>query len=57
MANGKFQDQIDKACSANGWDQGVDTSAPTDQAMGGGASTIKEKCNAATESADEWEDD
>ena len=57
MADGKFQDQIDKACSANGWDQGVDTSAPTDQAMGGGASTIKEKCNAATESADEWEDD
>ena len=50
MTDHKFQDKIDKACSADGWDQGNDTDAPTNQAMGGGASTIKEKCNAATDS-------
>lgn len=57
MADHKFQEQVDRACSAGGWDQGTDTSAPTDQAMGGGGSTIKEKCNAATEGTDDWEDD
>lgn len=53
MADQKFQEQIDKACSASGWDQGNDTQAPSDQAMGGGASTVKQKCNAVTENREE----
>lgn len=51
MADHKFKEQIDQACSMDGWDKGNDSSAPTNQAMGGGASTIKEKCNAATDDA------
>ena len=50
MTDHKFQEQIDQKCSADGWDKGTDTDAPTNQAMGAGASTVKEKCNAATES-------
>ena len=53
MTDRKFQEQIDNACSAEGWDQGNDSHAPTDQAMGIGASTVKEKCNAATNDAKE----
>ena len=57
MTDGKFKEHVDKACSADGWDQGTDTNAPTNQAMGGSGSTIKEKCNAATEGTNDWEDD
>ncbi|MBQ9004305.1 MAG: hypothetical protein IJ087_20895 [Eggerthellaceae bacterium] len=52
MTNHKFQEQIDKACSTQGWDQGNDTDAPNNQAMSGGVSTVKEKCNAATNNQD-----
>lgn len=53
MAKNKFQEEIDKACSIEGWDQGNDTHAPNSQAMNGGVSTVKEKCNAATNSSEE----
>jgi len=53
MTNHKFQEQIDNACSADGWDQGNDTDAPNNQAMNGGVSTVKEKCNAATNNQEE----
>ena len=53
MTNHKFQEQIDDACAADGWDQGNETQAPNNQAMGGGVSTVKEKCNAATNQTEE----
>lgn len=53
MAKHKFQEQIDNACAADGWDQGNDTDAPNTQAMSAGVSTVKEKCNAATENTKE----
>ena len=51
MTNQQFKDQIDKTCSSQGWDGGNDTHAPNSQAMSSGVSTVKEKCNAATNDA------
>ena len=53
MAKHQFQEQIDNACSAQGWDQGNETSAPNNQAMSGGVSSVQEKCNAATNVSEE----
>jgi len=53
MTKNQFQEQIDNACSTEGWDQGNDTNAPNTQAMSAGVSTVKEKCNAATNEQEE----